>query len=71
MHFSMLPRSCSATERCDRGCQAEWLGASVCFRGAEVRQRVVIEVVRQNGWALQYASEELKRDRVVVIEAVK
>ena len=36
-----------------------------------MRQRVVIEVVRQNGWALQYASEELKRDRVVVIEAVK
>ena len=30
-----------------------------------------MEGVRQNGWALQFASVELKRDREVVIEAVR
>jgi hypothetical protein len=30
-----------------------------------------MEAVKQNGWALEYASEELKRDREVVMEAVK
>ena len=28
-------------------------------------------VVRQNGYALEYASEELRNDREVVLEAVK
>ena len=32
---------------------------------------VVMEGVRQNGWALQFASVEPKRDREVVIEAIK
>ena len=30
-----------------------------------------MEGVRQNGWVLQFASVELKRDREVVIEAVR
>ena len=36
-----------------------------------ILREVVVEGVRQNGWALQFASEELKRDREVVIEAVR
>ena len=36
-----------------------------------IRTEVVMEGVRQNGWALQFASVELKRDREVVIEAVR
>ena len=31
----------------------------------------MIEAVRQNGNALQYASQELTRDREVVMEAVR
>ena len=31
----------------------------------------VLEAVKQNGWALQYASAALKDDRQIVLEAVK
>jgi len=31
----------------------------------------VIEAVKQNGWALKYASEELQNDREVVLAAIK
>lgn len=31
----------------------------------------VLEAVKQNGWSLQYASEDLKRDREIVLTAVK
>ena len=30
-----------------------------------------MEAVRQNGWALRYASKELKRDREVVMQAAR
>ena len=33
--------------------------------------RVSSEAVKQNGWALEYVSDELKRDREIVLEAVK
>ena len=36
-----------------------------------ILREVVMDGVRQNGWALQFASVELKRDREVVIEAVR
>ena len=38
----------------------------VCFGGAKSDREVVVEAVRQNGDALQFASEELKRDRDVL-----
>lgn len=31
----------------------------------------VLEAVKQDGWALEYASEDLRGDRDVVLEAVK
>ena len=34
-------------------------------------KKIVLEAVKQNGDALQYASEELKNDKEVVLEAVK
>ena len=34
-------------------------------------KEVILEVVRKDGWVLQYASEELRGDKEVVLEAVK
>jgi hypothetical protein len=34
-------------------------------------QEIVIEAVRQNGWALRHAAEHLRGDREIVIEAVR
>lgn len=31
----------------------------------------VLEVVKQNGWSLEYASDDLRNDKEVVLEAVK
>ena len=31
----------------------------------------VLERVKYNGWALQFASDNLKKDREIVLEAVK
>ena len=38
--------------------------------GAKCDRHVLTEAVRQNSSALRFVSEELKRDREVVIEAV-
>ena len=38
------------------------------FRGDK---EVVLEAVKQDGWALEYASDELKNDKEVILEAVK
>ena len=43
----------------------------VCFSGAEHDRDMVVEAVRQNGDALQFASEELTHDRDVLMEAVR
>lgn len=34
-------------------------------------RELVLKAVKKNGWALQYASIELKNDREIVLEAVK
>ena len=47
------------------------MGASVRFGGLKHVREVVIEAVRQDGDALQFASEDLNGDREVVIEAVR
>ena len=36
----------------------------------ESEAEVVMAAVRQNGWGLRYASEELRGDRELVLEAV-
>ena len=35
------------------------------------KKESVLEAVKRNGWALQYASDKLKADRKIVLEAVK
>ena len=47
------------------------MGASVRFGGLKHVREVVIEAVRQDGDALQFASEELTHDRDVLMEAVR
>ena len=34
-------------------------------------KKEALKAVKQNGWALEFASDELKNDREVVLEAVK
>ena len=37
----------------------------------ESTKEEVLEAVKNDGWALEFASEELKNDRELVLEAVK
>ena len=43
----------------------------IMFASSEIPTKVVTEAVRQDSWALRYASEGLRGDRGVVMEAVK
>lgn len=36
-----------------------------------MNKEVVLEAVKEDGYALRYASEELQNDKEVVLEAVK
>ncbi len=37
---------------------------------ANVKKEVVLAAVTRHGWALEFASEELKRDKEVILAAV-
>jgi lambda repressor-like predicted transcriptional regulator len=34
-------------------------------------KKIILEAVKQNGWSLEYASNNLKNDKEIVLEAVK
>ena len=59
--WTTLLRNCSGSKDHRRGCQARWSRFGLRFSGITADRKIVVKAVRQDGRALDYASQKLQR----------